>query len=382
MRRLIESGAWVVMLVAGAFVAATAFGFLAFEKLRESVAERVAFGLAQRDVAGAFHKRRLNLVVLGAQEDEGNTDTIILAHVDLDRRTATLISVPRDTWVAVPGHGHQKLNAAYAFGGPPLTARLVGALTGSHIDSTLTIDPGGAKQIVDAIGGINIDVERDMDYDDNYGDLHIHLKKGEQFLTGGQVLEYMRFRHDVESDWGRMRRQQQVIREIVREMGEPLNWVKIPRLIRFARKDVKTPLNDSQLQALVELYRGVPPDNVRTLTLPGRPEFVGDASVVIVDDLWAKIVGRLVCSPDEPPQDLVLVANATGEPDLTKTVVGALRGGGWNVLTSVDEPARAASEIVGDNAAARRLVLTFAGFSRRSGRNTVLRLGVNVLPKT
>lgn len=63
---------------------------------------------------------------------------------------------------------------------PALTARLAGELTGSHVDSTLTIDPSGAKQIVDALGGININVERDMDYDDNYGNLHIHLKKGER----------------------------------------------------------------------------------------------------------------------------------------------------------------------------------------------------------
>jgi hypothetical protein len=133
---------------------------------------------------------------------------------------------------------------------------------------------------------------------------------------------------------------------------------------------------------LVELYRGVPSDNVRGLTLPGSPEFVGDASVVIVDDWWAKIIGQLVCSPDDPPQDIVLVANATGIPDLTKTIVGALRGGGWNVQTSVDEPTKGASEIVGDSTAAHRLALTFAGFTHRLGRETVLRLGTDALPKS
>ncbi len=362
-----------------AFVLALGVGFAVF---RRPIVENVSIGLANRDVAAAFHKRRLNFVILGAQEDEGNTDTIILAHLDLDRRIATLVSIPRDTWVAIPHHGHQKINSAYGFGGPALSAKIVSELTGAHIDATLVVDPRGAKQLVDALGGLNVNVEETMNYDDNYGDLHIHLKKGEQFLSGGQTLEYMRFRHDAESDFGRMRRQQQVLHQIVKTIGEPQNWAKIPRIIELARKDVTTPLSDAQLRALVELYRGVPPDNVRSFTLPGRATFVGDASVVLVDDRWAKIVGTLVCAPNEPPQDVVLFANATGDSALSKTVVGALRGGGWNVRTFVDEPTKAASEIVGESRAARVLSKAFGTLPQRPGPTTVLRLGSDALPST
>lgn len=370
------------LAILAAVLAAVAIVAAVWVVRRQPIAQTVSIYLAQHDVASAFHKRRLNFVVVGAQEDEGTTDTIILAHVDLERRLATLISIPRDTWVEIPGHGHQKLNAAYGYGGPALTARLVGRLTGAHIDSTIAVDPFGAKQITDALGGLNVNVERDMDYDDNYGNLHIHLKKGEQFLSGGQVLEYMRFRHDNESDWGRMRRQQQVMHEIVRELGEPQNWPKVPRLVALARKDVKTPLTDAQLRALIELYRGVPADNVRAFTLPGHPDFVGDASVVLVDDWWAKIVGQLVCSPVDPPQDVVLVANATGVPDVTTIVVSALRGGGWNVRTSVEEPTKTLSAVIGDDGAAHRLAEAFAGVKHRAGKETVLQLGSDARPKT
>jgi len=370
--------AFVVALVA-AFAIAVVAGVAVF---RRSITENVSIGLANRDVAAAFHKHRLNLVILGKQEDEGTTDTVILAHVDLDRRIATLVSIPRDTWVAIPHHGHQKINSAYGYGGSALTAKLIGDLTGAHIDSTLTVDPNGAKQLVDALGGLNINVEHTMDYDDNYGDLHIHLKKGEQYLDGGQVMHYMRFRHDAESDFGRMRRQQQVLRQIVKTLGYPQNWPKIPRLVTLVRKDVATQLSDAQLRALVELYRGVPPDNVRTFTLPGRAAFVGDASVVLVDERWAKIVGTLVCAPASPPQDVVLVANATGESDLSKTVVGALRGGGWNVQTFIDEPVKSASEIVGESKAAHVLSKAFGSLPHRPGRNTILRLGVDARPST
>ncbi len=66
----------------------------------------------------AFGSRKLNVLVLGYQNDEANSDSILLAHLDIDRCTATLMSIPRDTWVAIPGHGHEKINAAIGYGGP------------------------------------------------------------------------------------------------------------------------------------------------------------------------------------------------------------------------------------------------------------------------
>jgi LCP family protein required for cell wall assembly len=380
--RISRTGGFVSAVVALVMAIAVGGWFLAARPTPATLTTEISNGLAQRDVAANFHSRRLNILVVGEQDDEETTDTIVLAHLDLDRRTGTLMSIPRDTWVDVPPHGHMKLNSAYAFGGSAATARVVAALTGVPIDATIAIDPQSAKQIVDALGGINLDVERDMDYDDNYGNLHIHLKHGEQFLTGGRVLEYMRFRHDAESDFGRMRRQQHVMREIIRELGEPQNWPKVPRLVALAHADVKTSLNDAQLEALVELYRGVPPDNVRTLTLPGRADFVGDASVVIVDERWAHIIGTLLFAKSDPPQDVVLVSNATGSPALTAMVVGALRGGGWNVATFIDEPAKDHSEVIGTSAAAAALAKTFALTARRVGTTTVLRLGIDAVPSS
>lgn len=362
--------------VVGAIVVVVA-GLMLFHR---PIVEQVSIGLAQRDVTTAFSRRRLNVLVVGDQDDEATTDTIVLVHLDLDRRTGTLMSIPRDTWVSVEHHGHMKINSAFAFGGAGATARAVTALTGVPIDATLAVDPQGAKQIVDAMGGLNINVEHAMDYDDNYGNLHIHLKAGEQFLTGGGVMQYMRFRHDAESDFGRMRRQQQVMREITRELGEPQNWSKVPRLIALARADVKTSLSDAQLQAIVELYRGVPPDNVRALTLPGRPDTIGDASVVVADERWAHIIGALLFAKTDPPQDTVLVSNATGTPKFGTTVVGALRGGGWNVATFIDEPPKKISEIVGTSPAAMALAKTFALTPRKAGSSTILRLGTDALP--
>lgn len=335
---------------------------------------------ANGDVATAFGKHRLNVLVLGNQADEGTSDTMILAHLDLDRHLATLVSIPRDTWVDVPRYGWMKINSAIGAGGPQLSATVVSALLGAPIDAIMVVRPEGAKQLVDAMGGLNVNVEHDMNYDDNWGNLHIHLKKGEQYLTGGQVLDYMRYRGDADGDFGRMRRQQQVVREIAREMSRPSQWSKLPHLVQLARQDVITKLSDKQLEALIEVYRSVDADDVRALTLPSRVGSVGDASVVFVDERWAKLIGKLLFSRDAPPQDDMLVANASGDVSLDKTLVGALRGGGWNVQTFVDQKAVAESEIVGSTPTADELSRALPPIKRHDGRSTVLRIGADLLP--
>ncbi|MBV8284013.1 MAG: LCP family protein, partial [Candidatus Eremiobacteraeota bacterium] len=273
------SSSWVrYVLVALAGLTAAAAGFLLFRTpLQRQVSQQIAAGTAQN----SFGRSKLNLLLLGYQDDEATTDTVVLAHLDVDRQTATLVSIPRDTWVPVPGAGMQKINAAYAYGGAKSTAKVVSALLGGiPIDATIALQPEGASQIVDAIGGLNVDVDESMDYDDNNGALHIHLKKGEQYLTGSQVVGYIRFRHDATGDFGRVKRQQQILKNMMDQLSQPQNWAKLPRIMQFARKDMSTSLSDQQLLALLEIYRNVPDDNVRTFTLPSKVGWVGDASVV------------------------------------------------------------------------------------------------------
>lgn len=375
LRNLLESLWMRIALVAAAGLGAVAAGFFV---LREPIQHRFAAEAS----FNAFGGQKLNILLLGYQDDEMTTDTVILAHLDVDRQTATLVSIPRDTWVPVPGQGHQKINAAYAYGGAKTSAQVVSALMGGvPIDATIALQPEGAAQIVDALGGLNVDVDEDMDYDDNNGQLHIHLKKGEQYLTGSQVVGYIRFRHDASSDYGRMHRQQQVLHLLMDQLSQPQNWAKLPKLLQFARKDVVTALTDQQLAALLEIYRNVPDDNVRAFTLPSKPGWVGDSSVVFVDPRWAKLIGSVLFTKTDPPQDEVLVANATGNADFDKTIVPALRGGGWNVPTFIDQPAKKSSVTIGTNVAAQTLSKTFAT-ELRPGTKTTLLIGADLAPDT
>ena len=364
------------------------YGLVALAGLLAVVAGFYFFGssvqhqVAVRSTQSQFGSSKLNLLVLGYQDDEGTTDTIILAHLDVDRRTATLVSIPRDTWVNVPQEGYAKINSAYAFGGAKMSKRVVSALLGGvPIDGVIALQPEGAAQIVDAMGGLNVDVDEDMNYDDYNGELHVHLKKGEQYLTGSQVAGYLRFRHDPSSDYGRMKRQQQVLKLMMDQLSQPQNWAKLPRIMQFVRKDVHTNLTNQQMLALLEVYRDVPEDNIRSFTLPSKPGWVGDASVVFVDDHWAKLIGKLLFTKTDPPQDQILVANATGNTDFDRTLVGALRGGGWNVQTSIDQPIKATSVVVGDTRAAQALAQVFAA-PLRPGTNSTLLIGSDLAPDT
>jgi LCP family protein required for cell wall assembly len=366
-------------LLALAGIGAMLAGFVLF---RAPIGDRIGGQIAQSSAHSAFGQNKINLLILGYQDDEATTDTIVLAHLDVDRRTATLVSIPRDTWVTVPGAGPTKINAAYAYGGAKSSAKVVGDLMGGvPIDATIALQPEGAASIVDAMGGLNVNVDENMDYDDNNGQLHIHLKAGEQYLTGSQVVGYVRFRHDAASDFGRVRRQQQVLKLMMDQLSQPQNWAKLPRILALARKDVATSLTDRQLAALLEIYRNVPDDNVRSFTLPSKPGWVGDASVVFADRRWAKLIGQVLFSKNEPPQDDVLVANATGQADFDKTIVAALRGGGWNVPSFVDQHPRNTSTIVGTSQAARQLSKTFAT-ALHYGTTTTLVIGSDLAPDT
>lgn len=329
-----------------------------------------------------FGHLKLNVLIVGYQSDEETTDTVMLAHLDVTRRTATLVSVPRDTWVQIPNQGFMKINAAYAFGGAHSTARAVSTLLGGvPIDAIVALQPEGAARIVDAMGGLDVNVDEDMDYDDNSGELHIHLRKGERHLTGDQVAGYVRFRHDPASDFGRVKRQQQVLKLMMDQLSEPQNWVKLPRILQLARKDVNTTLTNAQLASLLTIYRNVPDDNVRTFTLPSKAGWVGDASVVFADRRWAKLIGTLLFARNDPPQDAVLVANATGNSAFDRTIVGALRGAGWNVPTFVDERVKRTSVVVGRSPAAVALARTFAT-AIRPGTTTALIIGADLAPDT
>jgi len=222
---------------------------------------------------------RFTVLIMGADDrpdQPGRSDTILLAFVDLNAGQVKLMSVPRDTYVRVPGHGGDRINAAYAYGQEDLVKRTLSPLLPVPIDYTFVVNMQGFQKVVDAVGGVEINIDENMDYDDPYDTppLHIHLTKGLKTLDGLHALEYVRFRHDAQNDWGRMQRQQTFLKALLKAAEKPGNLLHLPTLIKLGLDNVRTNMSPSLLTRLALLAKdklGV--DGITGTTLAG-------------DDLW------------------------------------------------------------------------------------------------
>ena len=156
-----------------------------------------------------FGPRRENILLLGVDSNGADsdlwvgtrTDTIILMNIDPKTKTVNAISIPRDSKVYLPdGMGTQKINAAHAIGGIKMTVKTIEDTLGVKIDRYIMFHDEGVKEVVKALGGVDIYIEKNMHYDDYAGKLHINFKKGKHRLTDKDVVEYLRFRHDANGD--------------------------------------------------------------------------------------------------------------------------------------------------------------------------------------
>ena len=198
------------------------------------------------------------------------TDTLIAVSFDPADRQVNLLSIPRDTRAAIPGHGTDKINAAYAYGKAALARRTVENFTGAAFPYYITIQTRGYVHLIDAVGGVTIRIEADLNYDDNWDGLHIHLKKGNRRLGGQAAIEYARFRHDALGDIGRIKRQQQVVDALITELRRPQVVFHAGRILKVFREDVGTNLRPEQLIALGWFSARLPKGALDRETLPGR----------------------------------------------------------------------------------------------------------------
>ena len=198
------------------------------------------------------------------------TDTLIAVSFDPGTRQIHVLSIPRDTRAAIPGHGTDKINAAYAIGKEALARRTAENFTGIAFPYYVTIRERGYVHLIDAVGGVTIQIDKDLNYDDNWDGLHIHLKKGNRRLGGRAAIEYARFRHDALGDIGRIRRQQQVIDALIAELRRPRVIFRAARILRVFREDIDTNLGPQQLAALGWFSARLPARALDRETLPGR----------------------------------------------------------------------------------------------------------------
>lgn len=295
-RRRWRKIALITFLVVALLGGGTAIAGGLYLRSVESDIDRVdAFsGVPEAERPQAVARGALNIMILGSDSRDpenttgSRTDTIIVAHLPKDRSSAQLISIPRDTWVRVPrskdgNHGGRdaKINAAFAWGGVPLMVQTVEKFTGVRMDHVMMIDFAGFKEIIDALGGIEVDVEK------TFTSIHPPrrtFQKGVQRMDGEAALDYSRQRQQfADGDFARIRHQQQVIKAILDKAvsgGIVTNPARLNSFVKATSSAVSVDEKMSLLSMATDL-RGLRGGNLTFLTSPtkgtGR---VGTESVV------------------------------------------------------------------------------------------------------
>ena len=294
----------------------------------------------------AFQGRaRMNILCLGIDynyDERGihytkgaRSDTIFVISVDAQGRTLNVVSIPRDTQVLISEEiGYDKINAAYSYGGIEQAKATVSNFLGVPIDHFVIVRVSGARKLVDAIGGLHVEVEKDMDYDDNWGNLHIHLEKGPQVLNGDQAVGYARFRMDEEGDRGRIRRQQQIMEALVRRLKDPMVVLRLQALVKAVKENVETDFSVLDMLDLTYLYKDFDRTRMKTGAIVGDDADINGVSYIIP---YApennRIVMELLKEPsDFSRQDLrIEVLNGSGDEAAVGEVAEALRREGFQV---------------------------------------------------
>ena len=228
------------------------------------------------------------VMLMGVDEREGDvgrSDTLMIATLDPKKKKAAILSIPRDTRVKIQGHGFDKINAAYAYGGYKLTQSTVENLLGVEMEHYVLINVNAFTKIIDAIGGVDINVEKRMYYEDPWDDnggLVINLYPGQQHMDGKTAITYVRYR-DEEGDIGRIARQQKFMQAVMDKLTSPAIIPRIPAIIGEVVDCIDTDLSVKQMIEFMSALKDAQARGLQTEMLPGTPLYIGGISYWLPD---------------------------------------------------------------------------------------------------
>lgn len=287
-------------------------------------------------------KERVNILLLGGdsrglQENEiPRSDSIMIASLDPVTKKSYLFSILRDTYVKIPNNGMDRINTAISTGGPELAMKTVSNLMGIPIQYYVYTDFKGFIALVDAIDGIDIDVEKDMKYTDaaDNHEYDINLKKGYQHLDGKTALQYVRFRHDATSDFTRTERQRKFMKAVAEKLQSTSSMVKLPKILQSMDPYIETNLSVTQMLKLGALGFEVKTDGMVSQQIPPtdllEEKRVGGAEVIGVDPAKLQPFIRELFGE---PASSVKPAASTGKLSLGSDAVSGAAGAAAGVGT-------------------------------------------------
>jgi LCP family protein required for cell wall assembly len=236
----------------------------------------------QKEIDGTFSKNdSINALLLGIDQqesDRGRSDTIILLSINPKTESMIMLSIPRDTYVDMPGRGMDKINHAYAFGGVDLAIETVENTFDIPIHTYGRVNMAGFQQGIDAIGGVT--VNNTMEFSQGGS----HFPVGEIYLNGDEALDYIRMRkQDPQGDFGRNERQREVITAAMNEAANFSTITKVNEILDILGTNVQTNLDMNKIQTLFTDYLGAR-KNIETLQLEGSGQTIGGIWYYVVPD--------------------------------------------------------------------------------------------------
>lgn len=282
---------------------------------------------------------RLNILLLGLdagtigaseKHNRQRSDTMMVLSIDKKQKKINILSIPRDTRVKISGVGIEKINAAMAYGGPSLAVKTVKEFLGVPIHNYVVINYKGFREIVDALGGIEMNIEKPMKYNDNAGNLHIDIKPGLQVLDGKKAEEFVRFREYPNADIARIKAQQKFMDAFVKTALRPSTILKLPKIIGTVQENIETDIEPLEIAGLANLTRQINKEDINMHILPGEGKKISGVSYFI----------PYQSSMDEMIQDIffdggnieVAVLNGNGAYGIASKVAQQLESNGFRVI--------------------------------------------------
>ncbi|MDO4732930.1 MAG: LCP family protein, partial [Bacillota bacterium] len=317
-------------------------GFTAIASQQPSYDEIIKFSAADLEEVEEEEQQAVELsgsrviLVVGCDNrgshDVGLTDTMMLVFMDMDDKTVDVLSLPRDTYVQIPGYGKDKINAAYSNGGGIERARdTVEHLTGISIDNYVIVDFQGFVECIDAIGGVELEVDERM-YKPSE---NIDLQPGPTTLTGEQALGFVRYRGYINGDLGRIEHQQYFIERLADQMLTLDNLAKVPELIGIALKHISTDMKLSDVVDIATYMIQMDMTDLRMHTVPC------EAMWMPYGGLWISFVFV------QEAQFINLLTEITnGEIQFSPNIVGHDGQARYSIPSSEPEPTENAPETI------------------------------------
>lgn len=303
-------GIVAIIVLAVALGAFAALAFYAKQEIDALVTPKTAaMRKAQGELKAPLPGQPTNILMLGSDHRSGDaetdrrSDTLLLVRLDPKRETISMLSFPRDTYVNIPGHGKAKINDAYALGGPALSVKTIKELTGLDVNFVVDVDFKGFRGVVDAFGGIWVDVDQKYYVPPEATYMEIDIEPGYQLLDGRDALAFARHRHS-DTDFHRIARQQLVLSGLKKQVSQSSKRNSIPTLFKVLRDNTNIVTGgDNEVPARViydymRLATSLSSKDVYQIEFEGGSDFVGEASVVTFDPAKLKAAVDAFLAPN------------------------------------------------------------------------------------